>query len=453
MASPMHIMVVDDEETICMALSAWLTKEGYTVETAHSGQAALDRMAQKHFDLYLVDYKMPGMDGLQLLAEIKMRHPDASVIMITAHGSIQSAVEAMKRGSIDYLCKPFDPEELSLLMERVAASRAIQQAESADVDQWAEPREPSWEGIVGQSDALRTVLNEIEEVAPTQAPVLITGETGTGKDLVALAIHMRSDVSQGPFVAINCGAQSETLLESELFGHEKGAFTGAVKARRGRLEMAGGGTLFLDEIGEISSKMQVNLLRVLEEKKFCRLGGNKPIDIDFRLLSATHRDLRQLLREEQFREDFFYRINVLTIHIPPLRERLDDVPVLADFFLQKYARETGKPVEGLTPRAMEILLGYSWPGNVRELRNVIERVVVIARGRMIGADELSFLHAYGDSRRVGPATLKEAEIHHLQHALESCNWSITQAAKMLDIDRVTLSRKMKRFNIKRPGTE
>ena len=450
MARSMHIMVVDDEETICLALSAWLTKEGYSVETAASGQEALARMAEKKSDLYLVDFKMPGMDGLQLLAEIKARQPDAALIMITAHGSIGSAVEAMKRGAIDYLCKPFDPEELSLIMERVEAVRAIQQAEAPAADQWSGTSHLTWGGIVGQSEALRVVLNEIEEVAPTNASVLITGETGTGKDLLALAIHMRSDQAHGPFVAINCGAQSETLLESELFGHEQGAFTGALKARRGRLEMANGGTLFLDEIGEISTKMQVNLLRVLEEKKFCRLGGNQPIDVDFRLISATHRDLRQLLREELFREDFFYRINVLTIHIPPLRERLEDVPVLADFFLQKYARETGKPVEGLTPRAVEILMRYNWPGNVRELRNVIERVVVIGRGRMIGAEELSFLKTYDGSCRSAPATLRDAEIQHLQNALEACDWNVTKAAKMLDIDRVTLTRKMKRFNLKRP---
>jgi DNA-binding NtrC family response regulator len=450
MARMMHIMVVDDEETICVALSAWLAKEGYTVETALSGQAALAQMERKRCDLYLVDFKMPGMDGLQLLAEIKSRQPDAAVIMITAHGSIQSAVEAMKRGAVDYLCKPFDPEELSLLMERVSAAKTLQNETAAPEDQWALPQQPAWGGIVGQSEALRVVLNEIEEVAPSNAPVLITGETGTGKDLLALAIHMRSEQAQGPFVAINCGAQSETLLESELFGHERGAFTGAVKARRGRLEMANGGTLFLDEIGEISPKMQVNLLRVIEEKKFCRLGGNQPIDVSFRLVSATHRDLQQLLREEQFREDFFYRINVLTIHIPPLRERLEDVPVLADFFLHKYAQETGKPVEGLTPRAVEILMGYSWPGNVRELRNVIERAVVIARGRMIGAEELSFLQVHAAACRLDTPTLKEAEVQHLQAALESCSWNVTRAAKLLDIDRVTLTRKMKRFNLKRP---
>jgi DNA-binding NtrC family response regulator len=450
MAPMMHIMVVDDEEAICVALSAWLTKEGYNVETAASGPAALARMEEKRSDLYLVDFKMPGMDGLQLLAEIKMRQPDATVIMITAHGSIQSAVEAMKRGAVDYLCKPFDPEELSLLMERVAAAKTLQQTPTDADGQWGAAQQPAWGGIVGQSEALRIVLDEIEEVAPTTAPVLITGETGTGKDLLALAIHMRSEQAGGPFMAINCGAQSETLLESELFGHERGAFTGAVKARRGRLEMANGGTLFLDEIGEISPKMQVTLLRVLEEKKFCRLGGNQPIDTHFRLVSATHRDLRQLLREGQFREDFFYRINVLTIHIPPLRERLEDVPVLADFFLHRYAAETGKPVEGLTPRAVEILMNYNWPGNVRELRNVIERVVVIARGRMIGAEELAFLQPHADTCGPEPTTLREVERHHLLNALENSDWNITRAAKLLDIDRVTLSRKMKRLNLKRP---
>jgi len=450
MAHMMRIMVVDDEETICVALSAWLAKEGYSVETAGSGQEALALMENKRCDLYLVDFKMPGMDGMQLLAEIKTRQPDATIIMITAHGSIQSAVEAMKRGAIDYLCKPFDPEELSLLMERVGTARTLQRESETPACQWEAPRQPAWGGIVGQSEALRIVLNEIEEVAPSNAPVLISGETGTGKDLLALAIHMRSEHAQGPFVAINCGAQSETLLESELFGHERGAFTGAIKARRGRLEMANGGTLFLDEIGEISPKMQVNLLRVLEEKNFCRLGGNQSIDVNFRLVSATHRDLRQLLREEQFREDFFYRINVLAIHIPPLRERPEDIPVLADFFLHKYARETGKPVEGLTPRAVEILLDYNWPGNVRELRNVIERVVVIARGRMIGAEELTFLQVHAEARRPETPTLKEAELWHLRNALESCNWNITRASKLLGIDRVTLSRKIKRLHLKRP---
>ena len=449
MARAMQVLVVDDEITICQALSAWLTKEGYHVETASSGPEALEYQSDRHFDLYLLDIKMPGMDGLEVLANIKEDQPDATVIMITAHGSIQTAVEAMKRGAVEYLCKPFDPDELSLLMERVAANKALREENEALREQLLERQETILDGFVAQSSAMHHILSTIEDVAPTPSPILITGETGVGKDLVARAIHMRSEQSNGPFVTINCGAQSETLLESELFGHEKGAFTGAVKARRGRLEMANYGTLFLDEIGEISPKMQVSLLRVLEEKKFQRVGGNQFIDTQFRLISATHRDLKELIAENQFREDFYYRINVFSIEIPPLRERVEDIPVLADYFTGCFAAETGKPVEGLTQKALQILCDYPWPGNVRELRNVIERVVVISRGRMIGADELAFLQDQGDDCRLGTMTLKEMEIRHIEATLDTCDGNITRAAKQLGIDRVTLSRKMKRYELSR----
>ncbi len=449
MARAMQVLVVDDETTICQALSAWLTKEGYHVETASSGPEALDYQADRHFDLYLLDIKMPGMDGLEVLANIKEEQPDATVIMITAHGSIQTAVEAMKRGAVEYLCKPFDPDELSLLMERVAANKALREENEALREQLLERQETIMDGFVAQSSAMHNILSTIEDVAPTPSPILITGETGVGKDLVARAIHMRSEQSSGPFVTINCGAQSETLLESELFGHEKGAFTGAVRARRGRLEMANNGTLFLDEIGEISPKMQVSLLRVLEEKKFQRVGGNQFIDTQFRLISATHRDLKAQIAENQFREDFYYRINVFSIDIPPLRERVEDIPVLADYFTGCFAAETGKPVEGLTQKALQILCDYPWPGNVRELRNVIERVVVISRGRMIGADELCFLQDQADDCRLGTMTLKEMEIRHIEATLDACEGNITRAAKQLGIDRVTLSRKMKRYELTR----
>ncbi len=449
MARAMQVLVVDDETTICQALSAWLTKEGYHVETASSGPEALEYQSDRHFDLYLLDIKMPGMDGLEVLANIKEDQPDATVIMITAHGSIQTAVEAMKRGAVEYLCKPFDPDELSLLMERVAANKALREENEALREQLLERQETILDGFVAQSSAMHHILSTIEDVAPTPSPILITGETGVGKDLVARAIHMRSEQSNGPFVTINCGAQSETLLESELFGHEKGAFTGAVKARRGRLEMANYGTLFLDEIGEISPKMQVSLLRVLEEKKFQRVGGNQFIDTQFRLISATHRDLKELIAENQFREYFYYRINVFSIEIPPLRERVEDIPVLADYFTGCFAAETGKPVEGLTQKALQILCDYPWPGNVRELRNVIERVVVISRGRMIGADELAFLQDQGDDCRLGTMTLKEMEIRHIEATLDTCDGNITRAAKQLGIDRVTLSRKMKRYELSR----
>jgi len=450
MTRAMQVLVVDDEETIRVALSAWLTKEGYHVETADSGQAALSMVAEQVFDLYLLDIKMPGMDGLECLAKIKEIHPEALAIMITAHGSIQTAVDAMKRGASDYLCKPFDPEELSMLMERVAATKALRDENTELRSQLMECQTAGFEGFVAQSEAMHNILAEIKEVAASQAPVLITGETGVGKDLVARAIHAHSEQAYGPFVAINCGAQSESLLESELFGHERGAFTGAVKTRRGRLEMADSGTLFLDEIGEISTKMQVSLLRVLEEKEFVRVGGSQSIETQFRLVSATHRDLVQLIKQDLFREDFFYRINVITIDVPPLRERPEDIPVLADFFIEKYATETSKRIEGITQKGLTSLASYPWPGNVRELRNVIERAVVIARGHMIGAEELSFLHSQPDVDLPGARTLQEVELQHLKTCLESCDWNVTQAAKQLGIDRVTLSRKIKRHKIARP---
>lgn len=449
MAQAMRVLVVDDEDTICQALSAWLSKDGYHVETASSGPEALILQADSHFDIYLLDIKMPGMDGIELLAKIKEEQSDATVIMITAHGSIQTAVEAMKRGAAEYLCKPFDPDELSLLMERMAANKALREENEALREQLLERQETMLDGFVAQSSAMHEILSVIDDVAPTPSPILITGETGVGKDLVARAIHMRGEQSCGPFVTINCGAQTETLLESELFGHEKGAFTGAVSARRGRLEMADNGTLFLDEIGEISPKMQVSLLRVLEEKKFQRVGGNQFIDTQFRLISATHRDLKQLIKDGLFREDFFYRINVFSIDIPPLRERVEDIPVLADYFIGCFAAETGKPIEGLTQKALQILCTYQWPGNVRELRNVIERVVVIARGRMVGAEELRFLQDRSDECRFGTMTLKEMEIRHIQATLEACDGNITQAARQLGIDRVTLSRKIKRYELNR----
>jgi DNA-binding NtrC family response regulator len=442
-----QIMVVDDEEAIREALEAWFIKDGYRVDKAESGFEALERMTTQHCDVYFVDIKMPGMDGMELLAKLKEKQPDAAVIMITAHGSIQTAVEAMKLGACDYLCKPFDPDQLSLLMERIMASKALREENQVLKEQLMERRESLWEGFIAQSDAMHQVFSIIEDVAPTPTPVHITGETGVGKELIAEAIHMQSHQSEGPFIAINCGALSETLLESELFGHERGAFTGAVKARRGRLEMANKGTLFLDEIGEISPKMQVSLLRVLEEKTFQRLGGSESISTDFRLLSATHRNLPQLIKEDQFRDDFFYRINVITLEVPPLRERLEDVPALADHFFDLYVQETGKRLEGFTQRALGMLMAYAWPGNVRELRNVIERAVVIARGKIIGAEELTFLDSSSKDCRLGTLTLHEVEISHIRAVLDACNWNVSRTAKQLDIDRSTLNRKIKRFHI------
>jgi len=442
------IMIVDDEEAICEALGAWLEKDGHGVETALSANRALTRMEEKQFDIYLLDIRMPGMDGIELLSRLKEKQPDALVVMITAHGSIQTAVEAMKLGASDYLCKPFDPDELSLLMERVMATKVLRDENIALREQLLGQQTTLYHSMIIHSTPMRKVFETIQEIGPSLSPVLITGETGVGKDLVARAILQHSLRSDGPFVSINCGAMTESLLESELFGHERGAFTGAVKARRGRLEMADKGTLFLDEIGEISMKMQVSLLKALEEKKFMRVGGSQQIESDFRLICATHQDLPRLIKEKRFREDFYYRINVISLEVPPLRQRPEDVPVLADHFLKQYVEETGKFIEGFTGRALEMLTAYHWPGNARELRNVIERAVVIAKGRMIGAGELTFLDPKADVCGMDESlTLREMEINHIRSALRACSWNISRTAERLGIDRSTLTRKMKRYQI------
>ena len=440
-------MVVDDEEMICEALMAWFVKDGYQVETALSGEEALGCLQGNTIDIFLVDVKMPGMDGIELLSRIKKKQPESTVIMMTAHGSIQTAVEAMKRGASDYLCKPFDPDTLSLLMERVMMNKSLQKENSVLKERLLEQQEEAADVFIVHSEPMRKIFATVDEVAPSLAPIFITGETGVGKDIVARAIHLRSQRSYGPFVAVNCGALSESLLESELFGHEKGAFTGAVKTRRGRLEMADNGTLLLDEVGEISTKMQVSLLRVLEEKRFLRLGGTHSVYSDFRLITATHRDLPPLIKEKQFREDFYYRINVITIHIPPLRERLDDIPVLADHFLKRYVEETGKHLEGFTQKAIEQLTAYPWPGNVRELKNVIERAVVIAKGHIIGIEELKFLDPEKLPAQTPSCTFEELETNHIKLTLASCDGNISHAAKKLGINRSTLSRKMKRYHL------
>ncbi len=451
MSRRFRIMVVDDEEAMRESLAAWLQKDGYSVETAESGPAALEILDEDDsFDLVLADIKMPEMDGLELLARIREQSPNKLVIMITAYGSIETAVEAMKHGAADYLLKPFDPEQLSLLIEKTQAHKAVLDENITLREQLADRRESIFEDLVAGSQAMSRVFDLIEDVAATDTPVLITGETGTGKELVARAIHARSGRAFGPFVAINCGAQAESLLESELFGHERGAFTGAVAARRGRLEMADTGTLFLDEVGEIPSKMQIDLLRVLEEKAFSRIGGTERVETDFRLICATHRDLQIMINSGDFRQDFYYRINVISIPVPPLRERTGDVSLLAEYFLDRFSRETGKRLEGITSEGHQILSGYAWPGNVRELKNVIERAVVISRGKLIGADELTFLQGGKEETR-GPLTLREVEIRHITATLRAHDWNISRTAQVLSIDRVTLSRKIKRYGLSRPA--
>jgi two-component system response regulator HydG len=441
-------MVVDDEEAMRESLAAWLLQDGYQASTASGGNVALALLEQQSFDLVLADIKMPGMDGMELLSRIRASHPETMVIMITAYGTISTAVEAMKCGAVDYLLKPFDPEELLLLIARLIKQRTLELENQALREDLA--RQGGFEDMVARAPAMLRLFSQIEEVAPSEAAVLISGETGTGKELVARALHARSQRAFGPFVAINCGALAEGLLESELFGHERGAFTGAVKARRGRLEMADGGTLFLDEVGEISPRMQVELLRVLEDKKFMRVGGSTVVGSDFRLVCATHQDLGALIEAGQFRRDFYYRINVISLAVPPLRERPEDIEPLASHFLARFARETGKKLSGLSREALGMLKAYPWPGNVRELKNVMERAVVLSRQSRIEAAGLSFLQP-AEAQAMAELTLQDLEQNHIRRILDSQDWNITSAAKVLGVDRVTLSRKLKRLGLRRPG--
>jgi two-component system response regulator HydG len=442
-----RILVVDDERAMRESLAAWLDKEGYPVACAAGGDEALELLRAESYDLLLLDVKMPGMDGMQLLQIVQQSQPELLVVMITAYGAIEDAVEAMKLGAHDYLLKPFDPEQLMVLIQRLARSKSLIDENAVLREQLRGQERTTWGDLLAASPAMQRVLDLVQELAASESAVLITGETGTGKEMVARALHASGTRAAGHFVPINCGAQTETLLESELFGHERGAFTGAVKARRGRVEMADGGTLFLDEVGEIPPKMQVDLLRVLEEKSFLRLGGSRTVQSDFRLVSATHRDLGQMVRDGRFRQDFFYRINVMSIHIPPLRERLEDIALLAEHFLLRYARQAGKALDGIAPEALEILASYPWPGNVRELKNVIERAVVIARGPRLSVRELTFLRQGGDG---GPelVTLAENERNHIQRTLDAHHGNITRAAAALGIDRRTLSRKIQRHGLK-----
>ena len=334
MDEKMNIMIVDDEMIVRESLFHWFQKSGHFVETASSGPEALDRLETYPFELLFVDIKMPGMDGIELLEKVKAEYPETIVIIITAYGSIESAVNAMKLGASDYLLKPFKPDHLSLVMERISQQKKL--TSEYHYLRGRLDRITRFDNIIGQSPLMEEIFALIPEVALSDASVLLTGETGTGKELIAKAIHAKSNRANNPFIAINCGAVPDSLLESELFGHQKGAFTGAVQARKGFLEVVSGGTLFLDEIGEISSKMQIDLLRVLEEKKISRIGSSQSIDIDFRLISATRRDLEKAISEGSFREDFFYRINVIKIEIPPLRRRIEDIPLLANHFINKY---------------------------------------------------------------------------------------------------------------------
>ena len=442
-----RIFIVDDEPIVRESLGGWFTNGGYKVETADSGKQALDRLGTTDADVFLLDIKMPGMDGIELQKKIREAKPDATIIIMTAYASVDTAVSAMKQGAYDYIIKPFDPDDLEHLVRNALEHRRLV-AENQELKARIEDMSP-FADIIGESPAMRRVLEQVSMVARSDTNVLIHGESGTGKELIARALHAGSERRFLPIVVVNCGALAEGLIESELFGHEKGAFTGAQYRRKGKFEMADGGTLFLDEIGDISLKTQVDLLRVLEEKKIIRVGGNVEIPVDFRLIAATNRNLEAMVAEGRFREDLYYRLNVFSIAIPPLRERREDIAPLAKSFLGRFARAMNKPVISISHDAMALLTAYDWPGNVRELQNALERAVLVCRGRQATPEDLPF-HVNGSKGSTPPGkSLADVEKQHVRRVLDDSGWNITQAARLLEIDRVTLYNKIKKYGFEK----
>ena len=441
-----RILVVDDEFSVRDSLYNWFRKDGYAVTAAENATEALKALQDHAFDVVLLDIKMPGMDGMELQEHICRIDPRIAVIMITAFASVDTAVRALKQGAFDYVTKPIDPDELSHLVLRALEQRRLQE-ENAQLRETIDEM-VSVDEIVGDSPPMQKVLELVEHVAKTDATVLILGESGTGKELIARAIHANSKRRYFPIVPVNCGAVPEDLLESELFGHEKGAFTGAAHRRKGKIEMADGGTLFLDEVGAINSKMQIELLRVLEAKQLTRVGGMRTIDVDFRVIAATNENLERAVEEGRFREDFFYRINVFTIEAPPLRVRRSDIPELAQHFLGRFARQMDKRITKIHPDAMDILMTYDWPGNVRELSNAIERAMVLGQPPAIRPENLPVL-ASKKNHSTAAESLADVEKRHIAAVLEATDGNVTRAAEILDVDRVTVYNKIKKYGLHR----
>jgi len=444
------ILIVDDEAVVRDSLRSWFEDDGFTVETAENGKAALKLVEAGKFDLALLDIKMPGMDGIELQRRLRKAQPDITVIIMTAYASVQTAVEALKDGAYDYILKPFDPDQLANLVRNVSERRTLTQSHKQLERKVDEEEQES--RLVGISKEIRGIQELIGKVAQTDSTALILGESGTGKELIARAIHNSSRRRLMPLVTVNCGALPEGVLESELFGHEKGAFTGAQSRRKGRFELADGGTIFLDEIGDISAKTQINLLRVLEEKEVTRVGGNDSIEVDFRLIAATNKNLQDLVEKGEFRQDLFYRLNVFTIDVPPLRDRPDDIMPLALHFLEKLNHAMGKRIAGFSKDAEGLLMNHSWPGNVRELENAIERAMVICPGTTI--DSHCFPFTTGELNGSGnEASLEDIERDHIRSVLHRHNWNVSESARVLEIDRVTLYNKISKYDLKRPGKE
>ena len=457
-----QVLVADDEENLRRVLKAQLQHDGYEVHSVGDGAAVLQAMAEHHIDVLITDLRMPKLDGMKVLKAVSDRYPHVPVIMITAHGTVDTAVEALKLGAFDYVTKPFDQAELRRVVSKAAKTRELSQAHvSSDPDERGRYR------IIGQSDPMRGVYDVIEKVADTPSTVLITGESGTGKELIARALHENSARKDKPFVSVNCAAIPPDRLESELFGYERGAFTGAVGSKPGRFELAHGGTLFLDEIAEIPVSMQVKLLRALQEQQFERVGGIKTITGNVRLIAATHRDLKAQIADGGFREDLYYRLNVVHVQLPPLRDRPSDIPLLIEHFVQKFNAKLDRSVSGFEPTALHELLRYGWPGNIRELENVVERCMIFAEDGEVGAQ-----HLPGEVREAsesadpglvagidampGEPGLKEAvraatlklERKFIARALEQTGGNVTHTARLLKISRKSLQNKMKELGLR-----
>ena len=439
-----RILIVDDELVVRDSLGKWFSSEGYQARPVASGREALEAIQEGDWEIALIDIKMPGMDGMELQGRLKEADPDLTVIVMTGYASVETAVQALKRGAYDYITKPVDPDELSHLVEKALEHRQARR-EVVRLRENLKEIFPTTE-LIGKSPAMVRVFEAIEMVAPTDATVLITGESGTGKEVVARAIHSAGPRRYMPMVTIHCGALTETLLESELFGHERGAFTGAQYRKKGKFEVGDGGTVFLDEISDISLKTQTDLLRVLQEKEIVRVGGTQAIKVDFRCIAATNKNLEALVKAGSFRPDLYYRLHVFCIDLPPLRERKEDVPLLVQHFLNKFCTVTNRPVPQVSSEAMDLLMKQDWPGNVRELENAVERALVVGRGPEIKPADFSFQFQQLESGT--GKTLEDVERVHIERILRETEHNLSKSARILDIDRTTLYNKLRKYGMK-----
>lgn len=453
MSNKIKILVVDDEAIMRETLSDWLEEKGYSVLSVSNGTEALVKVKEELFNIAFIDIRMPGLDGIEILRRIKKIDPEISAIIMTAYATIETAITAMKEGAYDYLVKPFSLDEVDLIVKKIVKYQDLI-AENILLRKQLEEKY-SIMNLIGKSQQMKKVLDLVENIANTNTTVLIQGASGTGKEVIARAIHQESLRRNKPFIAANCAAIPSELLESELFGHEKGAFTGASYSKKGRFELANGGTLFLDEVGEMSLNAQIHLLRVLQEREFRRVGGSELIKINVRIIASSNKDLEHEVKQGTFREDLFYRLNVITIHLPKLKERTEDIPLLIDHLLVLYGLESGRGQKSLSPDTIDLMMKYDWPGNVRELENVIERMVILCRDKVITPEFLPFIIRKETKKELSyfppDRSLEEIEKYYIHTVLKENNWNKSKCAKILGIERMTLYYKIKKYNLKKDG--